>query len=86
MVNRRVKRSEIWDLGLLVEHMKDIFDIVMFKVILGSFKALRIFPKILLLQNCFFYTCDSFSAKLFLLSMMFSVAVATTFISCNFEF
>ncbi len=37
---RRAKRSEIWDSGTLLTHMWCTFDLVMFKVILGSFSAL----------------------------------------------
>ncbi len=37
---RRAKRSEIWDSGARVAHLWGIFDLVMFKVICGSFRAL----------------------------------------------
>ncbi len=52
MANRRAKRSEIWDSGVLVEHIWDTFGPVMFNVSLGSFGAHAVLPKIL--QTCFF--------------------------------
>ncbi len=36
----RTKRSKIWDSGTLVIHMWRIFDLVVFKVMLGSFGGL----------------------------------------------
>ena len=42
MAKRRVKGSEIWDSGVLVEHIWDNFDLVRVKVVLGSFGALAI--------------------------------------------
>ncbi len=37
---RRAKQSEICDLWVVLEHMWDTFDLLQFKVILGSFSAL----------------------------------------------
>ncbi len=39
MAGRRAKRSKIWDSRILVTHTWSIFDLVVFKVILGSFSA-----------------------------------------------
>ena len=39
-VCRRAKRTEIWDSGILVTHIWGAFDLVGYKVILGSFSAL----------------------------------------------
>ncbi len=39
-VGRRAEPSEIWDLGTVVRHMWCTYDLVVFKVILGSFGAL----------------------------------------------
>ena len=44
--DRRAKLSEIWDLRVVVQHIWGTFGLVVFKVILGSFGALPIFPKI----------------------------------------
>ncbi len=33
MANRRVKRSKVWDLGVLVEHVLGTLDLAAFKVI-----------------------------------------------------
>ncbi len=43
--DRRAKRSEIWDLRVVVQHIWGTFGLLAFKVILGSFGALAIFPK-----------------------------------------
>ena len=45
MANGRAKRSEIWDSGVIVEHVWGTFDRAAFKVIWGSFVALGIFWK-----------------------------------------
>ena len=41
MANNRVKQSNIWDSGLLL----DVFDLVVVNVILGSLAALAIYRK-----------------------------------------
>ncbi len=41
--NHRAKRSEIWDSQLLVEYIWHTFDLVLFKVIWGSFGGFSIF-------------------------------------------
>ncbi len=51
---RRVKRSEIWDSWILVTHVCDTFDLVGFKVILGSFGTL--FSKRHVSQNNWSYS------------------------------
>ncbi len=43
MVNLRVKQSEIRDSWVLVKHVFDTFDFVMFKLICGHFGALCYF-------------------------------------------
>ena len=43
MANCRVKWSEIWDSGVLMERVWGIFDLAAFKVIQGSLGALTIF-------------------------------------------
>ncbi len=46
MANHRAKWSEIYDSEVLVEHIWDNFDLVIFNIILGSFGALVIFLKL----------------------------------------
>ncbi len=48
---RRKKRCEIWDLWVVVQHIWGTFGLVAFKVILGSFGPLAIFPKIRFPKN-----------------------------------
>ncbi len=45
--NRRANRSKIWGSLTVVQHIWDTFGLVAFTVILGSYGALTIFPKIL---------------------------------------
>ncbi len=40
MVGRRAKRTEIWDSGIVGTQIWGTFDLVGFKVVLGSFGAL----------------------------------------------
>ena len=42
MADRRAKGSEIWDTGVVVGCIWGTFDLVLFKVILGSFLSLYI--------------------------------------------
>ncbi len=44
--NYRVKQTEIWDSGVLVEHICKNFDLALFKVIWGSIGAPALFSKI----------------------------------------
>ncbi len=53
MANHRAKLSKIWDSGILVDHIWDNFDLIMFMVMLGSFSVFAAFPKILFLHHCF---------------------------------
>ena len=41
--SRRAKRSEIWGLRVVVQHIRGTFGLVVFKVMLRSFGALSIF-------------------------------------------
>ncbi len=59
MVNYRVKLSEGLDSGILVEHIWDNFDLVMFKVISRSFDALVLF----------FFSDNTIFTSLFLLNL-----------------
>ena len=55
------KQREILGSWVLIEAVWDTFDLTRLNVIFGSFGALEIrFP-----EYCFFYTCDSLTAKLF---------------------
>ena len=62
---RRAKWSEIWNSVVLVENIWENFDLIMLKVILGSFGALVIFLTTRFLHRCFFYTYDYFSTKFY---------------------
>ncbi len=65
----RAKRGENWHSGLLVEHVWDNFDLVMFKVTwgcIGVFGALATFLKIRFSHRCLFKTCAPFSLTLFI--------------------
>ena len=35
MINHRERWSEIWDSGVLIQHLRGIFDLLVFKLILG---------------------------------------------------
>ncbi len=39
--DRRAKQSEIWDSWIVVQHIKDTFGFLAFKIILSSFGALN---------------------------------------------
>ncbi len=43
MSDRRVKRREIWDSWVVIQHIWGTFVLLAFKVILGSYSALAIF-------------------------------------------
>ena len=64
--NRRVKSSEIYDSCIIVQHTWGTFDPVAFKVILGSFSALAIFPKIRFSKDYFLHKSQPKFIKLLL--------------------